>query len=932
MLFLLLRDGLNLTGKEQANAYRILQGSVRTEGRFREHVRYLEWELGAGIDPDLATAFLREAAQEGLGDHGGLLDEFRQCVAKKTDDSERVWALVGRLRATLARVSVGLLTPDLIILDEFQRFRELLDNQTEAGLLAHHLFRYREDSGNRAKVLLLSATPFKPYTLPEEAQGGEDHYRDFLQLLGFLANDSGTDRVSAVAETLTEYRRAIITKTVPTGIVDTARHELLKFMVRTERPRRVASAMSQEIVLDLKVPPETDLREYVAIRDLAKHVNAPFSIEYWKSAPYFTNFMDGYKLADKVRAFLGDPDTREGLLRLLGRTAKVDREAMERLERIDLGNERMRALADQTVGKGWWKLLWVPPSLGYLAPEGPFAEPWARGMSKVLVFSSWAATPAAVAALLSYEADRLAADEQGRALAPEQRRRLRSRLAFRMDSATLGERPSSMSTLALFWPMPGLARLADPRQPGVSGPRVRVDTAAGLRDCIVQQLRSDSSDAPPSGVATSHWYEALRRPDSHPANLTDQRVQEAFAATDSDDDLNEAQAAKLDASARSSIRARHVALAMQIKGRDQDRQVTDEVLVAMADLSAHSPANAAFRALSRVVDDSSSVSQPGHWVAAVRLSGALRALFSRPETVLLLDQLMPGGEPYWRKILRYCAWGNLQATLDEYVHHLHVALGAPKVDDLILLELADMASVALRIRESAVTIFDESMGADAGFRRRVQTRFALRFGGRREQEDSARQPVVRQAFNSPFQPFVLATTSVGQEGVDFHWWSRAVFHWNTPANPIDFEQREGRVDRYDGLAVRRNLADEHGQAALIGPDPNVWRELYRLADGSHPDLGSFAPHWVYPGTHSVERHVAPYPLSVDAQRLDDVKRDVALYRLTFGQPRQEDMMALMKARFADGDPSEVEGLRIDLSAPPRPSTENMNASRDEHHG
>ena len=30
---------------------------------------------------------------------------------------------------------------------------------------------------------------------------------------------------------------------------------------------------------------------------------------------------------------------------------------------------------------------------------------------------------------------------------------------------------------------------------------------------------------------------------------------------------------------------------------------------------------------------------------------------------------------------------------------------------------------------------------------------------------------VRNAFNSPFRPFVLATTSVGQEGLDFHLYS-----------------------------------------------------------------------------------------------------------------------------------------------------------------
>ena len=39
---------------------------------------------------------------------------------------------------------------------------------------------------------------------------------------------------------------------------------------------------------------------------------------------------------------------------------------------------------------------------------------------------------------------------------------------------------------------------------------------------------------------------------------------------------------------------------------------------------------------------------------------------------------------------------------------------------------------------------------------------------------------IRNAFNSPFRPFVLATTSVGQEGLDFHLYSRKVVHWNLP--------------------------------------------------------------------------------------------------------------------------------------------------------
>jgi len=36
------------------------------------------------------------------------------------------------------------------------------------------------------------------------------------------------------------------------------------------------------------------------------------------------------------------------------------------------------------------------------------------------------------------------------------------------------------------------------------------------------------------------------------------------------------------------------------------------------------------------------------------------------------------------------------------------------------------------------------------------------------------------------------TTSIGQEGLDFHYYCRKIVHWNLPSNPVDLEQREGR--------------------------------------------------------------------------------------------------------------------------------------------
>lgn len=80
----------------------------------------------------------------------------------------------------MRRLVLIALEPDLIILDEFQRFKHLLDGSDEASDLARGLFDYED-----ARVLLLSATPYKMYTLPHEV-ATDDHYKDFVRTARFL--------------------------------------------------------------------------------------------------------------------------------------------------------------------------------------------------------------------------------------------------------------------------------------------------------------------------------------------------------------------------------------------------------------------------------------------------------------------------------------------------------------------------------------------------------------------------------------------------------------------------------------------------------------------------------------------------------------------------------------------------------------------------
>jgi hypothetical protein len=58
------------------------------------------------------------------------------------------------------------------------------------------------------------------------------------------------------------------------------------------------------------------------------------------------------------------------------------------------------------------------------------------------------------------------------------------------------------------------------------------------------------------------------------------------------------------------------------------------------------------------------------------------------------------------------------------------------------------------------------------------------------------------AFNMPFFPEVLISSSVLSEGVDLHWECRTVIHHDLDWNPSTLEQRTGRLDRIGSLSEK----------------------------------------------------------------------------------------------------------------------------------
>ena len=66
----------------------------------------------------------------------------------------------------------------------------------------------------------------------------------------------------------------------------------------------------------------------------------------------------------------------------------------------------------------------------------------------------------------------------------------------------------------------------------------------------------------------------------------------------------------------------------------------------------------------------------------------------------------------------------------------------------------------------------------------------------------------------------------------------------------------------------------------------------------------------------IERHVPALPLSSDTERLASLRKSLAVYRMVFGQARQEELLAYLLDRVPEEDRHRLAAdLRIDLSPP-----------------
>ncbi|MBN8217355.1 MAG: hypothetical protein J0L75_11985 [Spirochaetes bacterium] len=290
-----------------------------------------------------------------------------------------------------------------------------------------------------------------------------------------------------------------------------------------------------------------------------------------------------------------------------------------------------------------------------------------------------------------------------------------------------------------------------------------------------------------------------------------------------------------------------------------------------------------------------------------------KAFFNR-EGIAAVINSVKGKKKFPDRLEAYLQDGNIQAMLDEYTHHAAEPRKSGEKSPALNRFLVKL-SLALGSRKSSLTV-------KKGHRQRarVATDRIKAFGQDEDQNDSRES--LREAFNSPFWPFVLVTTSVGQEGLDFHLYCKEIFHWNLPSNPIQFEQREGRINRYSALWVREAVSKALPEKDHWGQDH--WRGLFdeakRLGDRFVRHGVGISPRWSYSKTEKgpkvrdvgYVRHVLAIPGSEESLRYQQMLSSLEQYRLTLGQSNQEQFLKRLKELNLKKMGYDAKGLMICL--------------------
>lgn len=754
-------------------------------------------------------------------------------------------------RIIFCKISMKELNPDLVIMDEFQRFSSLLDleGNSEEAMLTRTFFG-KEDG---PFILLVSATPYKPFTTLEELNENkiDEQYQDFNKLADFLFDGREDIVFQQVWHDYSKELCHISSDNLDILIAkkNIAEDTMYEAMSRTERYR---NSSQDDTYLKISTG---DIASYCQMQEVLGECNKmsegrfgvkTLPMEYAKSSPYLLSFMDKYKLKEKLaKAYTEHPWKIKQKQQYL-----IKKKNINTYERIPSCNAKLDKLSNILFGEKGEKhgeqLFWIPASHPYY--KVPASNVFAKNQdfSKVLVFSAWEMVPRMIACMISY--------------AIEQKS-----ISHAFPSATYTNTKENSEKDAL-----------DKQEGEKAG---------------TGRLRRESLELV---TCCSDFLKDAYNPKAYLGNDLKEikaGIKENFKNTSRFTLVEQPTTAKF--------------LLEAIKLLDSNTEekilISEDGLDTLVNMAIGSPGICFYRLLGNKD------------LAQEAATKFCNNIFNRRYNAAVIDILYnkKSVQTYFKQVIDYCVMGNLQAVLDEFAYMIDERSNGERNVEMIQKRMIE-SFIDRNYQEIDTT---ESFGKEKKKKWRIRTHYAMPYGNIRMTDQATnRANDVRLAFNSPFRPFVLASTSVGQEGLDFHWYCRKIMHWNISSNPQDMEQREGRIDRYKSLFVRRNVAKFH-------PETYTWNEMFDLARTEAKDKGfcELVPYWSIPqdmlksiaetDREYIESIVPLYPLSMDYDRYRHMKSVLRLYRLTMGQPRQEELLE----SFKDMPAEDIDKLLFNLS-------------------
>ena len=693
-----------------------------------------------------------------------LLKHLKE-IRYKRELSYSDYAVMNKLRVMFAKISVSMLEPDLVIMDEFQRFKFLIsDEDSEIGILAKRFF-----SGRNTKVLLMSATPYKLYYTPEEIDEsqGHEHFEEFLQVIKFIFNDEA--KYTEFDKIWTNYSVVLReTKLVDTTVIELknlAEDAMYQGVSRTERISVMDSGDfidDDSIKYHLQVN-ENDINSYIQMSVLLSNakVGDTCPIDYVKSCPYLMSFMRKYKIKEQIERYY-----RKNKYELESERVQnllwLSRSKISKYEELPKTNARLESLKEKAFINGAEKYLWIPPSMPYYEMQGVYKN--SKGFSKILVFSAWEMVPRMIGVMLSYESERLTVGKLVNQIknkdikntgyfAKGTRKYPSPRLRFNTSNGQV----RGMNLLTLIYPSKVLADMYSPIE-SLNKHESLKDIEKSIRRRLAGKLRvleekyrdfsKKKEDKRWYYLApilmdgfdyTKDWAENIL------ANQNTDKEYENFDITDNPKDKG-----------NEGFKA-HIKKLQDYLNYPKEIQLgrmPDDLVETLINMVLGSPAVCIYR------------SNLGNREMATSLAKIFIKNFNLPESTAIIE-LAYGrcrdDNSHWQNVLKYCKDGCFQAMIDEYIHMLRESVGSQgdnyKNSTVIYNIMVDSLNIrtATYVVDTYADFKKRITGTDeTGAECRIRSSYAVGFSN--EEGDNSKTVIrkenIRNAFNSPMRPFV----------------------------------------------------------------------------------------------------------------------------------------------------------------------------------